>query len=107
MIHTLASVLAAAEEGPSGDLLNKILTWGPGGIVVILFLTGLIVPRATVEMWREQLAKEQEAHERTREALSKAVEQADVAREQATIMLTLLRELGHGTNPSGVNHGLP
>lgn len=95
---------AAAADEPSNDLVNKLLTWGPGGIVVLLFLLGLIVPRATVEMWREQLAKEQEAHNKTREALDKAVQQGDAAREQANTLLTLLHELGHGGNRPGVTY---
>lgn len=104
MINTLTSMLAAAADEPSSDLVNKLLAWGPGGIVVLLFLLGLIVPKTTVDMWREQLGKEQEAHAKTREALDKAVQQGDAAREQANVLLTLLHELGHGGNRPGVTY---
>jgi hypothetical protein len=104
LIHAFTAVLAAASDEPSNDIINKLLTWGPGGIVVILFLIGLIVPKTTVDMWREQLAKEQEAHTKTREALDRAVQQGDAAREQANTLLTLLHELGHGGTRPGVTY---
>jgi len=104
LINTLAMFLAATNDDPSNDVVNKLLTWGPGGIVVLLFLLGLIVPKTTVEMWREQLGKEQEAHAKTREALDRAVQQGDAAREQANTLLTLLHELGHGGTRPGVTY---
>lgn len=104
MINAFTTILAGASDKPSDDILNKLLTWGPGGIVVLLFLLGLIVPKTTVDMWREQLAKEQEAHNKTREALDRAVQQGDAAREQANTLLTLLHELGHGGNRPGVTY---
>ncbi|MFI0939132.1 hypothetical protein [Streptomyces sp. NPDC021020] len=104
MINAFTAILAATSDEPSNDIVNKLLTWGPGGIVVLLFLLGLIVPKTTVDMWREQLAKEQEAHNKTREALDRAVQQGDAAREQANTLLTLLHELGHGGNRPGVTY---
>jgi hypothetical protein len=103
LINTLTTILSATADEPSNDIVNKLLTWGPGGVVVLLFLTGLIVPKMAVELWREQLAKEQEAHNKTREALDRAVQQGDAAREQANTLLTLLHELGHGgTRPGAI-----
>lgn len=104
MINAFTTILAVASDEPSDDILNKLLTWGPGGIVVLLFLLGLIVPKTTIDMWREQLAKEQEAHNKTREALDRAVQQGDAAREQANTLLTLLHELGHGGSRPGVTY---
>jgi hypothetical protein len=104
LINTLTTILAAASDEPSNDVVNKLITWGPGGVVVLLFLLGLIVPKTTVDMWREQLAKEQEAHTKTREALDRAVQQGDAAREQANTLLTLLHELGHGGTRPGVTY---
>lgn len=104
MINAFTTILAGASDEPSDDILNKLLTWGPGGVVVLLFLLGLIVPKTTVDMWREQLAKEQEAHNKTREALDRAVQQGDAAREQANTLLTLLHELGHGGHRPGVTY---
>lgn len=104
MFNAFTTILAVASDEPSNDILDKLLTWGPGGIVVLLFLLGLIVPKTTVDMWREQLAKEQEAHARTREALDRAVQQGDAAREQASTLLTLLHELGHGGTRPGVTY---
>lgn len=104
MINTLTMFLAASSDEPTSDIVNKLIQWGPGGIVVLLFLLGLIVPKGTVDMWREQLAKEQEAHTKTREALDRAVQQGDAAREQANTLLTLLHELGHGGTRPGVTY---
>jgi hypothetical protein len=104
LINAFTTFLAVASDESSSDVLDKLLTWGPGGIVVLLFLLGLIVPKTTVDMWREQLAKEQEAHDKTREALDRAVQQGDAAREQASTLLTLLHELGHGGNRPGVTY---
>lgn len=55
MIHTLAHVarlLAAATTDPS----QLLLTYGPGGVVALLFVTGLLVPKSSMTAKEQELA---------------------------------------------------
>lgn len=111
MILALAHAWIASTTIPTpNDLLSILLTWGPGGIVLGLVLTGQLEPKRFREMissdrdaWKEAFEKEQEAHQITRMALAKAEERADVAVEAAKTTTHLLEELDHRKNQSRDN----
>ncbi|MFJ5018595.1 hypothetical protein [Streptomyces griseoluteus] len=106
----LIRVLAAAEEGGGpdiGKMLGQFAPYGVVGLIVVLLIIGVLVPKyvmtaLTVEKdrWREAFEKEREAHQLTREQLVKAEERGDVATEQGRAMNALLLELGHWPDPT-------
>ncbi|MGW5198649.1 hypothetical protein [Streptomyces spiralis] len=104
LIPVLLSSLAAAEEsGPDiGKLIGQFAQYGMVGVVVVLMILGVIVPKyvlsdrtADRDKWREAFEKERDAHEETRQQLAKAEERGDVAVEQGKTLTRLLEELGH------------
>ncbi|MFI1409426.1 hypothetical protein ACH4Y0_05770 [Streptomyces sp. NPDC020707] len=106
MVPDLIWVLAAAEEagsGPNiGKMLGQLLQYGVVGLVVVLLIVGVLVPKyvmsglmAEKDNWRDAFEKEREAHQATREQLARAEERGDVAIEQGKTMTRLLEELGH------------
>ncbi|MDX3712720.1 hypothetical protein PV733_28035 [Streptomyces europaeiscabiei] len=106
LIPELVWVMAAAEEtGGSpdiGKILNQFGQYGIVGLVVILLIVGVIVPKyvmnnlmAEKDSWRQAFEKERDAHQLTREQLAKAEERGDVAIEQGKTLTRLLEELGH------------
>ncbi|MEV5429123.1 hypothetical protein [Streptomyces sp. NPDC052701] len=106
MVPDLIRVLAAAEEAGGGPDIGKILgqfaQYGVVGLVVVLLILGVIVPKyvmtaltADRDKWREAFEKEREAHQLTREQLAKAEERGDVAVEQGRTLTALLQGLGH------------
>ncbi|MET9510749.1 hypothetical protein ABZX62_20205 [Streptomyces flavidovirens] len=83
-------------------MIGGLVQYGVLGLVVILFLTGIIVPKASVQAlslerdnWRDAHQKEHDAHQATREQLAKAQTSADVATEQGRAMVKLLEDFGH------------
>lgn len=97
-----ALVTAAAASPSAPDLTSILLTWGPGGVVLVLILTGQLEPKRFREMissdrdsWKEAFVKEQEAHQLTRVALAKAEERAEASLEAAKTTAQLLEELDH------------
>ncbi|MFC4609713.1 hypothetical protein ACFO9E_18110 [Streptomyces maoxianensis] len=99
-------VLAAADavDAPTdvGKMIGGLVQYGVLGLVVTLFLTGTIVPKATVQAlslerdnWRDAHQKEHEAHQATLVQLAKAQTSADVATEQGRAMVKLLEDFGH------------
>jgi hypothetical protein len=87
------------------DLLSILVTWGPGGIVLGLILTGQLEPKRFRELvsqdrdsWKDAFVKEQEAHQLTRQALAKAEERADASLEAAKTTAQLLEDLDHRRN---------
>ncbi|MFE2433348.1 hypothetical protein [Streptomyces sp. NPDC059409] len=106
MIPELIQVLAAAEEtggGPDvGKVLGQFAQYGVVGLIVVLLIIGVIVPKyvmsaltAEKDNWRTAFEAERAAHQVTREQLAKAEERGDVATEQGKAMTRLLQELGH------------
>jgi hypothetical protein len=95
--------LAAAEEGPDvGKLIGQLAQYGVVGLVVVLLILGIIVPKyvmtaltADRDKWREAFEMERDAHQLTREQLAKAEARGDVAVEQGKTLTHLLEELGH------------
>ncbi|MBK3573162.1 hypothetical protein JHN63_04860 [Streptomyces sp. MBT65] len=98
--------MAAAEDtGGSpdiGKILNQFGQYGIVGLVVVLLIVGVIVPRyvmnnllAEKDSWREAFEKERAAHELSRLQLAKAEERGDVAIEQGRTLTALLQTLGH------------
>ncbi|MFE4991438.1 hypothetical protein ACFRH4_08810 [Streptomyces mirabilis] len=96
---------AAAENsgGPDiGSLIGQFVQYGVVGIIVVLLILGVIVPKyvmsnltADRDKWREAFEKEREGHQLTREQLAKAEERGDVAVEQGRTLAALLQGLGH------------
>ena len=103
LTEALAAFIVADSGVPTGnDLLSILITWGPGGVVLSLILLGLLEPKRVRELisadrdsWKEAFYKEQEAHQKTRDALSKAEERADASLEAARTTAALLDELDH------------
>ncbi|WP_406468055.1 hypothetical protein OH738_10845 [Streptomyces hirsutus] len=107
MVPDLIWILAAAETATDtpadiAKMIGGFAQYGVLGVVVVLFLTGLIVSRSTYlavaadrDNWRDAHAKESEAHQATRVSLAKAEERADIAVEQGRTLNALLSELGH------------
>lgn len=107
MVPDLIWVLAAAETAADtpadiGKMIVGFAQYGVLGVVVVLFLSGFIVPRGTYQAvttdrdnWRDAHTKESEAHQATRVSLAKAEERADIAVEQGRTLNALLSELGH------------
>ena len=102
MILALVAHVIAAETPAGPDLVSILVTWGPGGVVLALILTGQLEPKRFREMiasdrdsWKEAFSKEQEAHQLTRLALAKAEERAEASLEAAKTTAQLLEELDH------------
>ncbi|MFE0451586.1 hypothetical protein ACFW2D_09895 [Streptomyces sp. NPDC058914] len=104
MIHELLSSLAAAEEaGPDvGKVLGQFAQYGIVGLIVVLLIVGVIVPKyvmnaltAEKDNWRTAFEQERAAHQVTREQLIAAQASVDTANEQGRAMVQLLEKLGH------------
>ncbi|MFF9210493.1 MULTISPECIES: hypothetical protein [unclassified Streptomyces] len=103
LIPELIGFAAAEDSGPDvGKLIGQFVQYGIVGVVVVLMMIGIIVPKyvmtsltADRDKWREAFEKEREAHQATREQLAKAEERGDVAVEQGKTLTHLLEELGH------------
>jgi len=80
-----------------GSIMQVVLTWGAGGVLALLIMTGFLDPkrvgeqlRRDVDGWKQAFEKEQAAHEETREALRKETVRADAAIEQHKTTVALL-----------------
>ncbi|MEU6181153.1 hypothetical protein [Streptomyces coeruleorubidus] len=112
MIQHMFWVLAAAEEASGGPDVGKILgqfaQYGVVGLVVVLLIIGVIVPKyvmsaltAEKDNWRTAFEQERTAHQVTREQLIAAQASVDTANEQGRAMVQLLEKLGHRTQSTG------
>ncbi|MEU1457622.1 hypothetical protein [Streptomyces avermitilis] len=106
MVPELIRALAVAQEaggGPDiGKLLGQFAQYGVVGLIVVLLIIGVIVPKYVMsnlltekDAWRDAFEKEREAHQLTRQQLAAAQASADVANEQGQAMVRLLEEFGH------------
>jgi hypothetical protein len=103
-------VLAVVEEsGPDvGKILGQFAQYGVVGLVVVLLIIGVIVPKyvmnaltAEKDNWRTAFEQERTAHQVTREQLIAAQASVDTANEQGRAMVQLLEKLGHRTQSTG------
>ncbi|MFE4919022.1 hypothetical protein [Streptomyces sp. NPDC056661] len=103
MVPELIRVLAAADaaESPtdSAKMIGGFAQYGIVGLVVVLLILGVLVPRYVMaalttekDNWRTAFEQERAAHQATREQLAKAEEHGDVATEQAKTLIRLLEE---------------
>nr|WTB31185.1 hypothetical protein OG781_18335 [Streptomyces sp. NBC_00830] len=103
MVPELIKVLAAAEEASGGPDIARMIggftQYGIVGLVVILLILGVLVPRYVMaalttekDNWRTAFEQERAAHQELREQLAKAEERGDVATEQAKTLIRLLEE---------------
>ncbi|WP_030661545.1 hypothetical protein [Streptomyces cellulosae] len=83
-------------------MIGQFAQYGIAGVVVVLLILGVIVPKyvmndltADRDKWREAFEKEREAQQLTREQLAKDEERGDVAIEQGKTLTALLQGLGH------------
>ncbi|MGW3153993.1 hypothetical protein [Streptomyces sp. NPDC001089] len=105
MVPYLLTAIAAAEEGGGpdiGKMLGQLLQYGVVGLIVVLLIIGIIVPKyvmtnltADRDEWRDSFKRERENRELTQQQLAKAEERGDLATEQAKTLIRLLEELGH------------
>ncbi|MFI5974816.1 hypothetical protein [Streptomyces sp. NPDC051452] len=103
LLPELLRLAAAEDSGPDvGKLIGQFAQYGVVGLIVVLLILGVIVPKyvmtsltADRDKWREAFEKERDAHQLTREQLAKAEERGDVAVEQGKTLTHLLEELGH------------
>ncbi|GAQ61430.1 hypothetical protein SsS58_01779 [Streptomyces scabiei] len=89
--------LAAVEEtGPDiGKMLGQFAQYGIAGLIVVLLILGVIVPKYVMTALTADRDKWREAHQLSHEQLAKAEERGDVAIEQGKTLTRLLEELGH------------
>jgi hypothetical protein len=90
----------------SDELLKQIATWGPGGVVLVLLILGVLVTKRELtgaqqdgERWRQLFEQERDAHRLTQEALSRERERMDAALEAGRTSAMLLQYLGHQPAP--------
>ncbi|MGW3305872.1 hypothetical protein ACWDG9_04705 [Streptomyces sp. NPDC001073] len=105
MVPYLLTAIAAAEEGGGpdiGKMLGQLLQYGVVGLIVVLLIIGIIVPKyvmtnlvADKDGWRSAYETERDAHQATRQQLAAAQASAEVANEQGQAMVRLLEEFGH------------
>jgi hypothetical protein len=102
--------LLAEAAGTSPDYAATILQWGPGGVVLALLLSGLLITKGSHEdvkaerdRWRDAYEKERSGHELTREALADSSKSAAAAVETAKTTAALLTHLGHPAARSGTD----
>jgi hypothetical protein len=88
------------------DLLKQLATWGPGGVVLVLLILGVLVTKRELtgaqqdgERWRQMFEQEREAHRLTQEALARERERMDAALEAGRTSAMLLQYLGHQAAP--------
>jgi carbamoylphosphate synthase large subunit len=97
------SILSAvADSATDPDYLSILLQWGPGGLMLALVLSGILIPKVAVEIikadrdaWRTAFDKEREAHQLTRVSLQTAQSQAGLALEGSKTLTAVLERLGH------------
>jgi hypothetical protein len=84
------------------DFVNYLLNYGVLGVLVLLLLLGLVVPKPNVDdvkadrdMWRSAYETESQAHQTTRDALAAANERAEAAVETARTANAILASLQH------------
>lgn len=89
------------------ELVGYLLNYGVLGIMVLLFLTGLIVAKPTLDAlradrdaWRDAYQTEAAGHAATRAALAEANGRSEVAVETAKTATSLLASLGHHAAPT-------
>jgi hypothetical protein len=82
------------------DVLSLLTQWGPLGLVLLLVLLGVLVPKPMVDLLRQQLERaqqahdlEREAHAKTREALSQQAARGEAAVQAAQTAQRLLERL--------------
>ena len=88
------------------DPLTYLINLGVLGVVLVLWLTGMIVSRRELDRereraaeWKAQYETEAAAHDLTRAALSRERERGDVVTESGRTTAALLSALGHGPWP--------
>lgn len=94
--------LADAPIGGGTDWLSYLLTWGPGGVVLVLVLLGILEPKRVREGlekdrndWKTAFDTERAAHQLTREALATANARGEAAVESTQALTQMLDRLGH------------
>lgn len=102
-------ILAAGQStgGSKPDLITTLIGAGPFGVLAALFIWGLVIPKkpyddvaADRDYWREAWKQEKDAHQKTREAMSKLEQRGDAAVEAANTTAKLLGSLQHVVNKS-------
>ncbi|MGW3291489.1 hypothetical protein ACWDR3_43360 [Streptomyces sp. NPDC001002] len=95
--------LATEDLGPDiGKMLGQFFQYGIVGIVVVLLIIGILVPKWAMtnlivdkDGWRAAYETERDAHQATRQQLAAAQASAEIATEQGQAMVRLLEEFGH------------
>lgn len=105
MVHEL--ILAASQTSSKPDIWTTLVGAGPFGVLAALFIWGLVIPKkpyddvsADRDYWREAWKAERDAHQKTREAMSKLEQRGDLAVEAASTTAKLLDSLQHVANKS-------
>lgn len=94
------------DQGP--DPVAYLLNFGVLGLLLVLWLTGVVVGKREYERalsgeaeWKRQYERESEAHEVTRQALARERERQDASTEAGRTAAALLSVLGHTALPGG------
>jgi hypothetical protein len=102
MLGNVGALLLDSAPAVPSNWLDWVATWGPGGVLVVLILTGVLEPKrvrtsleAERNAWKAAFEKEQDAHVVTREALAAAEARGVAAIESAKTLTQLLEAIGH------------
>jgi hypothetical protein len=102
----LRHLAAEAASSTPADVTAAILQWGPGGVVILLLLSGVLVTKghlqevkAERDQWRAAYQQEEQGHNETRSALAESSRAASAAVETARTTAGLLSNLGHIGRP--------
>ncbi len=100
----LSYLLAEAADPASGapEYLTQILQWGPPGVVIVLIVMGVLIPKGAHEQmkqdrddWKSAYDRECEAHDATRNALVELTRVGEANLQASQTALALLQNLGH------------
>lgn len=93
---------AVDPTGTAPEYLTQILQWGPPGVVIVLIVLGVLVPKgAHAQMkqdrddWKAAYDKEVTAHEQTRAAMADLTKVGEANLRASETALALLQNLGH------------
>lgn len=102
----VTSAAATANSLQLSDWLSTLINWGPGGIIIILIMTGKLAPKSTVDAanadrdsWKSAYFDECAAHSETRSALAIERQQTATSNEAARVTTQLLEGLQHQRKP--------
>ena|SRR5690348_1347472 len=94
--------------GSEPDLVTILLTWGPGGVMLLLILTGLLQPKKFVDLlvkdrdrWVQAADQWRGVAETYQETNRIQAEQLEVMRSAAELQARIMESLARGSSSPG------